>query len=62
MKYFAKQRNNWGELIPGKCEELFVGVTMRKRNCKAVGTMDSRNIGECFGASCNNKSNGEIII
>jgi hypothetical protein len=34
---------------------------MRKWSCKAVGTMDSRNIGKCFGVSCNNKSNGECL-
>ena len=54
--YFVKHMNN-NEQILDKCEELFEHVFMRKRSCKAAGTMDSRNIEKYSRVSCNNKSN-----
>ena len=45
-KYFVKHMTTGDERIPGKCEELFVGVFIQKRSCKGVGTKDSPNTGE----------------
>ena len=57
-KTLVKHMNNWGETNPWCVWGLICRCIQVAKNCKAVGSKDSRSIEEQFGASCKNKING----